>query len=130
MRWYLPLAFAALEVASGSFAAAAQTTDVPPSVRTRDTARGEVRLGPDRSRAMTYETRTVGVTGGQKLDDLGIAREGTAIVQLRGGELATIIRGERVKRREGEVWQVPKGEPMGVATGDDTAVLEVMIIGP
>jgi hypothetical protein len=54
--------------------------------------------------------------------------EGLRVVQLRGGELATVIGGERRERAEGEFWTVPAGVAMGVETGDDAAVIQVVTV--
>lgn len=54
--------------------------------------------------------------------------EGFMIVQLRGGQLATVIDGKRQERREGEFWTVPVGSSMSVETGNDSATLQTMVV--
>jgi hypothetical protein len=74
------------------------------------------------------EMRTWSVRGGVELDRLPMELEGTMIVQLRGGELETIIDGERRRRTEDEFWTVPAGTEMGLETEDDTATFDTIIV--
>jgi hypothetical protein len=50
------------------------------------------------------------------------------IVQLTGGELVTIIDGQRRERKSGEFWTVPAGEAMSIETGTDSAALQTVTI--
>jgi hypothetical protein len=59
---------------------------------------------------------------------ISIPVEGTMLIELKAGELATIIGGMRVERREGEFWTVPKGANVIFETQDDSAVIETTII--
>ncbi len=68
------------------------------------------------------------IGGGLELEELPLEAHGLLVAQLRGGELTTLIGGERVERREGEFWTVPPGAKMGLATEDDTAVLRLAVI--
>lgn len=70
-----------------------------------------------------------GINGGQKIDELKIPIRGFLLVQLRGGELATIINQERRERREDEFWTVPTGVPLGLETEDDAASIQTIVIG-
>ena len=49
------------------------------------------------------------------------------IVQLRGGELTTVINGRREERPE-VVRTVLPGVPMGIETGDDSATIQTVVI--
>jgi len=51
---------------------------------------------------------------------------GFMVVELRGGDLTTVIGGQRQRRSEGEFWSVPAGTPMGVETGNDSAVIQTV----
>ena len=53
--------------------------------------------------------------------------EGFMIVQLRGGQVTTVIDGQRQERREDEFWTVPGGSSMSVETGNDSAILQTMV---
>jgi hypothetical protein len=68
------------------------------------------------------------IGGGMKLDELPLPTKGLMIVQLRGGELTTVISGRREERREGEFWTVLPGVPMGIETGDDSATIQTIVI--
>jgi hypothetical protein len=54
--------------------------------------------------------------------------KGFMIVELRGGELTTVIDGKRQKRKEGEFWTVPAGSSMGVETDNDSAVIQTFAV--
>jgi len=65
------------------------------------------------------------IEGGQKIS---IPVEGTMLIELKAGELATVIAGKREERREGEFWTVPKGATILFETGDDSAVIETTVV--
>lgn len=54
--------------------------------------------------------------------------EGFLIVELTGGELATVIDGQRRERKSGEFWTVPAGSTMAIETGNDSAALQTVAI--
>jgi quercetin dioxygenase-like cupin family protein len=54
--------------------------------------------------------------------------EGFLIVQLRGGQVATVIDGQRQERHEDEFWTVPAGSSMSIETGNDSAALQIMVV--
>jgi len=68
------------------------------------------------------------IGGGVQLDELPLERRGLMIVQLRNGEVTTIIDGERVERQEGEFWTVAAGARMSLETGDDSAILQTVVV--
>ena len=72
--------------------------------------------------------QNVAIVGGQKLDSLPLRSEGITIVQLRAGDLTTIINGNRQERHEGEFWTVPPGAKMSIETADDTATIQAIEI--
>src|ERR1044072_7647054 len=51
--------------------------------------------------------QNIAIVGGQKLQSLGLKSNGITIMQLRAGELTTVINGKRQERHEGEFWTVP-----------------------
>jgi hypothetical protein len=65
------------------------------------------------------------IEGGQKIS---IPVEGTMLIELKAGELATIIAGTRIERREGEFWTVAEGTIISFETGDDSAVIETTVV--
>jgi quercetin dioxygenase-like cupin family protein len=68
------------------------------------------------------------IRGGQRHAALEIPGKGTLVVQLRAGTLTTIISGRRQERKEGDFWTVPPGAIMAVETGQDTAVLQTILV--
>ena len=72
--------------------------------------------------------QNVAIVGGQKLQSLGLRSNGITIIQLRAGELTTVINGKRQERKEGEFWTVPAGAQFSVETGDDTATIQTIEI--
>ena len=48
---------------------------------------------------------------------------GVRVLQLAAGEITTVIRSERTEREEGSWWTVPAGEPLGLVTGNESAIL-------
>ena len=68
------------------------------------------------------------IAGGQRIAALKRPFRGLAIVELRGGRVTTIIDGQRVDRRVGEIWSVPLGSTMELETGDDMATLQTTVI--
>lgn len=53
---------------------------------------------------------------------------GLLLVQLRSGELATVIDGERRERLEGEWWSVENASDMELQTEDDSVVIEAISV--
>jgi len=54
--------------------------------------------------------------------------EGFIVVQLRGGELRTVIDGQRQERSEDEFWTVPAGASMSIETGNESAIIQTMAV--
>ena len=69
------------------------------------------------------------IEGFQRLPELDFPFEGLLLVQLRAGEMTTVIDNERVERTVGEFWMVPPGRKMGVQTEDDKVILATYLIG-
>ena len=72
--------------------------------------------------------QNLAIVGGQKLQSLGLRSNGITIMQLRAGDLTTVINGKRQERREGEFWTVPAGAQFSVETEDDTASIQTIEI--
>jgi hypothetical protein len=66
------------------------------------------------------------IPGGYKSERFEV--EGFAVVQLRGGEIVTVIDGERKERSEDEFWTIPAGTTMGIETEDDSAILQTIAV--
>jgi hypothetical protein len=64
----------------------------------------------------------------QLIAALEMPARGTTVVQLRTGRLTTIINGERQSRNEGAFWTVPAGAAMGIVTGDDSAIIQTIVV--
>ena len=54
--------------------------------------------------------------------------QGFLVMELRGGEMTTVIDGERTEREAGSFWVVPERASLTVITGNDTAALQVTAI--
>ncbi len=78
--------------------------------------------------AVHVDIRDWSIGGGVKLERLPAEIDGLMIVRLRGGALTTIINGKRQQRRENEFWTVPAGTSMALETGDDSAIIETIVI--
>lgn len=68
------------------------------------------------------------IRGGQRHDSLDTPPKATLVAQVRAGSLTTIINGRRQERREGEFWTLAPGVRMGVETGQDTAILQTVVV--
>lgn len=53
---------------------------------------------------------------------------GFLIVQLRAGEVVTVIDGQRQERLEDEFWTVPAGSAMAVETRKESAILQTTVV--
>lgn len=78
--------------------------------------------------AARVDIRVWSIAGHQRLAGLRLPFRGLTIVELRAGDLTTVIDGRRVERREGEIWSVPAGSAMQLQTDDDTAVVQTTLI--
>ena len=72
--------------------------------------------------------QNLAIVGGQKLQSLGLRSNGITIMQLRAGNLTTVINGNRQERHEGEFWTVPAGAQFSIETEDDTASVQTIEI--
>jgi len=68
------------------------------------------------------------IDGGQRISDLRLPKEGIFLIQLKGGELATIINGERQERNVNEFWVVDAATQMEYMTEDDSAILKIYVL--
>lgn len=60
-----------------------------------------------------------------------LRENGFLVVQVRSGEdLTTVINGERRQRKVEEFFTVPAGTTLSVETGNDSAILQILSIGP
>jgi len=66
------------------------------------------------------------IDGGQTIEEF--PERGFLVMQLRGGELTTIIDGEEQERGEDDFWTVPEGATLVMVTGDDSAVIQTVAI--
>lgn len=91
---------------------------------------GEVRLqtpsGPESVRVVITN---VDIRGRHKIDRLELPFEGTLMAYLQAGELTTTIHDRPQARSQGQIWTVPPGVPMGLATGRDAASLQTVLVG-
>jgi hypothetical protein len=54
--------------------------------------------------------------------------KGLLVIQVRAGSLTTIIGGKRQERGTDEFWTVPAGATMGIETGEDSVILQVVAL--
>lgn len=85
-----------------------------------------LRAKDGQSRELHVVIRNWTIDRGQKIPRFPEA--GFMIVQLRGGQLTTVIDSQRQERREDEFWTVPVGSSMSVETGNDSATLQTMAV--
>ena len=78
--------------------------------------------------AVKVEIVNVNVSAGQSVDRLPLPYDGTLMVHLQAGEITTVIGGRREQRRQGQIWTVPPGVAMGLATGRDAASLQTILV--
>lgn len=69
------------------------------------------------------EIRTLSIL---KQHDGVLLTENEAILELRSGELTTLIDGKRQERRAGEMWQVARGSRIGFDVRGEQAVVRVI----
>lgn len=119
---------AALGFVTGVRVGAQQGRAAPGSLVQHERFAGAVSL-----RTKAGARRTVRVTirhwlvnGGQKISRF--PESGLRVVQLRGGAAATVVGGKRQQRQVDEFWTVPPGSTMGLETGRDQAILEVVAV--
>jgi len=64
----------------------------------------------------------------QRVAVLDVPLKGTVVLQVRTGSVTTVIGGRRQLRREGEFWTLAAGVSMGIESGNDTAVVEAVVV--
>ena len=104
-------------------------TETPSTARSRPVFEGvtEVQVNARRD-SIRVDIRLWSIPGRQRLSSLTLPFRGFLIVELRGGDLITIINGQRIVRRGGDIWSVPSGSVMQLETSDDTASLQTTLI--
>lgn len=101
-------------------------------VRSRVVFDGKTQMRDAKAEGAVRDTQiriqNLAIVGGQKLQSLGLRSNGITIMQLRAGDLTTVINGKRQERHEGEFWTVPAGAQFSVETEDDTASIQTIEI--
>lgn len=54
--------------------------------------------------------------------------QGLLVIHVRAGSLTTIIDSKRQMRGPDDSWTVPAGTPMGIETGEDSVILQVVTL--
>lgn len=83
---------------------------------------------PTGRRPVRVEIINIDVRGQYATDRVELPFDGTLMVNLQAGEITTVIGGKRESRRQGQIWTVPAGVPMGVTTGQDSASLQAVLV--
>lgn len=84
--------------------------------------------------ARRVEIRQWSVPEKQRLGELKAAAapakspRALTIYHLRAGEVTTVIEGKRIVRHEGEYWTLQPGQTQVLETGNDTAVVETIVV--
>ena len=135
-----PLAVLSILLVAGSLVATVSPAQQRPSPPSQPPFDPPVRLapidrfdGPVTFRARDGQPRTVRVvvrnwTIPNRQQIARFPEEGFLIVQLRGGQLTTVIAGQRQERKEDEYWTVPAGVSMSIETGNDTATIQTTAV--
>jgi hypothetical protein len=131
-RFVYPAAVATIALAGIALGEEAQLQTLGVVGESRSRFDAQVALGAKDGKAASAHVaiRLLQITGTQRLEKLEVPFGGDLIVELRAGNLVTIIAGERVIRHAGEFWTVKAGTPMGIETLDNVATLQTTLIGP
>ena len=115
----------AQEIQAGS---SRQKPDVPGLRRPFERFDGKItlRTKDGQSRELHVVIRNWIIDRGQTIQRFPEA--GFMIVQLRGGQLTTVIDSQRQERQEDEFWTVPAGSSLSIETGNDSALLQTMVV--
>ncbi len=100
----------------------------PPKPQPRAIFSGTVNLQRPQVSKVGVAVHIWTIREGQKHAALEIPGKGLLVVQVRTGTITTVIGGKREERKEGDFWTVPAGVAMGVETGQDTAILQTVLI--
>lgn len=84
-----------------------------------------VRTAAGATRSVHVVIRTWSIPNRQRVQ---LPDRGYRVVQLVSGDAATVIAGDRRRRREGEFWTVAAGQDLIVETARDTVTLSVVSI--
>jgi len=76
--------------------------------------------------AIHVALRNCGIHGRQRIRRF--PEQGLMIVQLRGGEVTTVIDGKEQKRKGGEFWTVPTGSSMSISVTSESASLQTLAV--
>jgi hypothetical protein len=104
----------------------AQQSQIQPTERFSGTTSVRMRSG-ERAQVRVVVQNWI-VSGGQKNLTFRFEPQGFVIAQLRAGEAATVINGQRQQRREGEFWTVASDKMMAIETEDDSAIIQTVVI--
>ncbi len=80
------------------------------------------------ARAAQVTVHNWGIPNGQTISSFPL--QGFLVMELRGGEVTTVINGERAEREAGSFWVVTERVSFSLITGNDTAALQVTAIQP
>jgi hypothetical protein len=102
--------------------------------RVRFSDRVSLRAAPEGALAPRVDIRLWSIPEQQQLRSLEIAGldmtpgKSLVIYNLRAGELTTVINGKRIARKVGDFWTLRAGESQTLETGNDTAVVETIVV--
>ena len=111
-----------------ALASAQQPQQQPPQVEKKELFAGTISLQRPQPSKVNVGVHLWVVRGGEKHEALDLPSKGTLVVQVRAGSVTTMIGGRRQARKEGDFWTVPPGVRMGVETGQDTAILQTVLV--
>jgi hypothetical protein len=99
-----------------------------PAVTPRMQFEGHLPAGQPGAKERQIALRQFSILPRQREVQLELPGRGLLLVQLRAGGLTTVIGGERQRRLEGEWWTASPPSAMRLETGDDTVVVDTILI--
>jgi len=106
--------------------APADSFDKPVALVPRERFNGTVTVKDraGRTRVLEIQMRDWTIPNRQRVERF--PQDGTIIVQLRAGDLVTVMNGQRQARTPDDFWTVPAGTAMTIETGQDTVALQTV----
>jgi quercetin dioxygenase-like cupin family protein len=91
---------------------------------------GTLRLqSPGGPQTVRVEITNLDIANQQTIQRYERTFEGTLIMNLHAGEVTTTAEGQQQRRTQGQIWTVPPGAAFGIATGQDAASLQTILVG-
>lgn len=79
--------------------------------------------------SVRVELTNLDLHGRTTADRLELPFDGTLVAYIEAGSATVAIDGKRQERSQGQIWTVPPGAALGLATGSDAASLQMVLVG-